>query len=205
MTTPHRSRRRRRSRCRSPTASRGCRRTCSAGSTRMLYDKRRAGEDVIDLGMGNPSDPPQEIGHREAGRGGPRHRQPRLLERQRHRQPAPRGGRQVLPQVRRAARSRERGDRLPRLEGGLQPHVPGPDGAGRHGDRPGAVLSDPRLRDRAGVGATSSRWKWPTATSSSRTSPTPASTSTRGRSCWSSTTRTIRRASSSSRSSSTRW
>jgi alanine-synthesizing transaminase len=27
----------------------------------MLYNKRRAGEDVIDLGMGNPSDPPQEI------------------------------------------------------------------------------------------------------------------------------------------------
>jgi alanine-synthesizing transaminase len=27
----------------------------------MLYNKRRAGEDVIDLGMGNPSDPPPEI------------------------------------------------------------------------------------------------------------------------------------------------
>lgn len=27
----------------------------------VLYDKRRAGRDVIDLGMGNPSDPPQEI------------------------------------------------------------------------------------------------------------------------------------------------
>ncbi len=27
----------------------------------MLYNKRRAGDDVIDLGMGNPSDPPQEI------------------------------------------------------------------------------------------------------------------------------------------------
>src|SRR5262245_3311018 len=26
-----------------------------------LYAKRRAGEDVIDLGMGNPSDPPQEV------------------------------------------------------------------------------------------------------------------------------------------------
>ena len=26
----------------------------------MLYQKRRAGEDVIDLGMGNPSDPPEE-------------------------------------------------------------------------------------------------------------------------------------------------
>lgn len=26
-----------------------------------LYDKRRRGDDVIDLGMGNPSDPPQEL------------------------------------------------------------------------------------------------------------------------------------------------
>ena len=28
---------------------------------KLLYDKRRAGDDVIDLGMGNPSDPPQDI------------------------------------------------------------------------------------------------------------------------------------------------
>jgi alanine-synthesizing transaminase len=28
---------------------------------KLLYDKRRAGEDVIDLGMGNPSDPPQDL------------------------------------------------------------------------------------------------------------------------------------------------
>jgi alanine-synthesizing transaminase len=27
----------------------------------MLYNKRRAGEDVIDLGMGNPSDPPEDM------------------------------------------------------------------------------------------------------------------------------------------------
>ncbi|MAT72217.1 MAG: aminotransferase [Planctomycetaceae bacterium] len=27
----------------------------------MLYDKRRAGDDVIDLGMGNPSDPPEDL------------------------------------------------------------------------------------------------------------------------------------------------
>ena len=27
----------------------------------VLYAKRRAGEDVLDLGMGNPSDPPQEL------------------------------------------------------------------------------------------------------------------------------------------------
>ena len=28
---------------------------------RLMYQKRRAGDDVIDLGMGNPSDPPQDI------------------------------------------------------------------------------------------------------------------------------------------------
>src|SRR5687767_10731893 len=27
----------------------------------LLYNKRRAGDDVIDLGMGNPSDPPQQL------------------------------------------------------------------------------------------------------------------------------------------------
>jgi alanine-synthesizing transaminase len=28
---------------------------------RVMYEKRRAGEDVIDLGMGNPSDPPEKL------------------------------------------------------------------------------------------------------------------------------------------------
>ena len=28
---------------------------------KMIYDKRVAGDDVIELGMGNPSDPPQEM------------------------------------------------------------------------------------------------------------------------------------------------
>jgi len=28
---------------------------------RLMYAKRRAGDDVIDLGMGNPSDPPQDV------------------------------------------------------------------------------------------------------------------------------------------------
>ena len=27
----------------------------------LLYEKRRAGSDVIDLGMGNPQDPPAEL------------------------------------------------------------------------------------------------------------------------------------------------
>ena len=28
---------------------------------KLLLDKRRAGNDVIDLGMGNPSDPPEDL------------------------------------------------------------------------------------------------------------------------------------------------
>src|SRR5512136_1528593 len=28
---------------------------------KLMYEKRRAGGDVIDLGMGNPTDPPQEL------------------------------------------------------------------------------------------------------------------------------------------------
>jgi alanine-synthesizing transaminase len=28
---------------------------------KLMYDKRRSGDDVIDLGMGNPSDPPQDL------------------------------------------------------------------------------------------------------------------------------------------------
>ena len=28
---------------------------------KLMYEKRRAGDDVIDLGMGNPTDPPQDL------------------------------------------------------------------------------------------------------------------------------------------------
>ena len=38
----------------------------------LKYQKRRAGIDVIDLGMGNPTDVPDPCSHREALRGGPR-------------------------------------------------------------------------------------------------------------------------------------
>ena len=43
-----------------------------AANQPLLYEKRRAGDDVIDLGMGNPSDPPQDLVDRKAGRSGPR-------------------------------------------------------------------------------------------------------------------------------------
>ena len=45
---------------------------------KLMYQKRRSGEDVIDLGMGNPSDPPAGSGHRKTGRSRPRPEKPRL-------------------------------------------------------------------------------------------------------------------------------
>ena len=150
----------------------------------LLYNKRRAGDDVIDLGMGNPSRPARGFRHREAGRGRPRPAQPRLLaSRTASPTSAAKWPAKYFKRVRRAARPGRGSDRLPRLEGRLQPHVPGDDGPGRHGDRAGAVFSDPRLRDRAGLGNVIALEVARPATSSSRTSPTPASTSTRGRSC----------------------
>ena len=59
----------------------------------LKYRKRRAGIDVIDLGMGNPDRPARGVGHRQALRGRPRLAEPPLQRRHRHLQPAPRGRR----------------------------------------------------------------------------------------------------------------
>ena len=70
----------------------------------LLYNKRRAGDDVIDLGMGNPSDPPEDFVIEKLAEAARDPAQPRLQQVERHRQPAPRSGREVLQAVRRAAR-----------------------------------------------------------------------------------------------------
>ena len=113
---------------------------------RLLYEKRRAGADVIDLGMGNPSDPPEDMVIEKLAEAA---RDPRN-----HGYSESRG----LLNLRREVASKyfkhygvrldpgERDHRLPRLEGGVQPPLPGVDGPGRHGDRPHAVLSCPSLR-----------------------------------------------------------
>ena len=44
----------------------------------LLHQKRKAGQDVIDLGMGNPSEPPQDVVIEKLAGGGPRPEQPRL-------------------------------------------------------------------------------------------------------------------------------
>ena len=59
---------------------------------KMKYEKRVAGIDIIDLGMGNPTDPTPEMRRRQTRRGGPRSAQPPLQRQQRHRRPAPGGG-----------------------------------------------------------------------------------------------------------------
>ncbi len=71
-----------------------------------IHEKRTAGDDVIDLGMGNPTDPPQELVIDKLVESRPRSAQPPLQQVQRHHQPPPRGGRQVPQEVRRAARPR---------------------------------------------------------------------------------------------------
>ena len=68
----------------------------------LLYKKRRTGDDVIDLGMGNPSDPPQDLVIEklvEAARSG----QSRLQPVDGHSESAPGGGQQIPEEVRRAA------------------------------------------------------------------------------------------------------
>ena len=112
-----------------------------------MYEKRRAGDDVIDLGMGNPTDPPQDLVIEKLAEAARDPKNHGYSASPGHPQPAPRSGRPSISSsygVRLDPRARS--DRLPRLEGGLQPHVPGAGGAGRHGHRAGPVLSGPSLR-----------------------------------------------------------
>ena len=58
----------------SSAGSTRCRRTSSAIMDALKIEARRAGEDVIDLGFGNPDLPSPDIAVEEAGRGGARTR-----------------------------------------------------------------------------------------------------------------------------------
>ena len=159
----------------------------------LKYRKRRDGIDVIDLGMGNPTDPPGGVGHRQALRGRPRLAQPPLQCRDRHLQPAPRGRQALRIAVRRQPRSRPGGRRDDRLEGRLQPHVPGSPGAGRYGARARAELSDPHPRGRAGLRQRDLARCPRRLELSWRTSLGPARVCIPGRRSWSSTIPTTRR------------
>ena len=109
-------------------------------------------------GHGQPDRPARAVGHRQALRGRPRLAGTTATA-------SPPGvynlRREVAAKyenaVRRRPRPRPRGRRHDRLEGGVQPHVPGPARAGRHGAGPGAELPDPRPRRRPGLGQRRSR------------------------------------------------
>ena len=119
----------------------------------LKYRKRRAGIDVIDLGMGNPDRPARRLGHRQALRGRPRPAEPPLQRRHRRPQPPPRG--------RRSATSRGSASRLdPDHEvvatigskEGFSHMCLALLGPGRHRPGPRAELPDPRPRHRPGLG-----------------------------------------------------
>ena len=75
----------------------------------LKIEARRAGEDVIDLGFGNPDLPSPDDRRREALRGGAQQPQPPLLVQPGHPEAA-RGGRRPLPAaLRRRPRPRDRG------------------------------------------------------------------------------------------------
>ena len=63
---------------------------------RLMYEKRRAGDDVIDLGMGNPSDPPQDLVIEKLAEAARDPKNHGYSEAHGHPQPAAGGGRQVF-------------------------------------------------------------------------------------------------------------
>ena len=80
---------------------------------KLKYEKRVAGIDVIDLGMGNPTDAPDPLIIDKLAEALAGSAQPPLLGRQRHRQPAQEVAVRYYKQVRRPARPRRRSHRLP--------------------------------------------------------------------------------------------
>ena len=90
-----------------------------AAINELKLELRRAGEDVIDLGFGNPDLPSPEACGREATRGGAQPAQPPLLVESRDPEPAAGDLRPVPPPLRRRARSRDTGADDDRRQGGL--------------------------------------------------------------------------------------
>ena len=106
----------------------------------LMYEKRRAGDDVIDLGMGNPTDPPQDLVIEKLAEAA---RDPKNHGYSRPGHPRACGAkwpRKYLKQYGVRLDPESRSDRLPGIERGLQPYVSGPGGAGRHGHRAGPLL-----------------------------------------------------------------
>ena len=107
---------------------------------------RARGEDIVDLGMGNPDGAPPDACHRQAGRGrGQADRAP-LFGVEGHPRPAQGPGRLLPAPLRGRARSRPRGDRHAGQQGGPRQPRPGDHRAGRRRADPQPQLSDPPFR-----------------------------------------------------------
>ena len=119
---------------------------------KMKYDKRVAGVDIIDLGMGNPTDPtPAPVVERLASAAlDPRNH--RYKREQWHQRAEERSRPQIRRAVRRDARSRGRSHRHHRQQGRAQPHVPGAARPGRYRRRARSRLPRSPLRARHGRG-----------------------------------------------------
>ena len=109
----------------------------------MMKSARRAGEDIVDLGMGNPGHGDAPARDREDLRGGAQPEEPPLLGVARHPEPARRDLRVVPAAPRRRARPGDGGDRRDRREGGAVPLRADDDRAGRRGAVSGSRVPDP--------------------------------------------------------------
>ncbi len=127
------------------TGSSACLRTSSRSSTISRPRREPRGEDIIDLGMGNPDQATPKHIVDKLVRGRPQPAQPSLLGLQGH-HAAPQGRHHLVPRpLRRRARPGDRGHRDDRRQGGHGP--PGPRGAParRRGARAQSDVSDPLL------------------------------------------------------------
>jgi PBP1b-binding outer membrane lipoprotein LpoB len=116
---------------------------------KMKYDKRVAGIDIIDLGMGNPTDPTPEA----SSKNWPRPPAIRAITAtpSATASPACAGSRpKISRQIRRRTRPRNRSHRHHRLQGRIQPSLPGAARPRRHRDRARSGVPHPHLRRRHG-------------------------------------------------------
>ena len=158
----------------------------------LKYRKRRDGIDVIDLGMGNPTDPPEQwVVDKlcEAAR-----------DSRNHRYSVATGVFNLRREVANryearfevSTRSRPGNRRNHWLQRGFQPHVLGASGPWRYGDCPGPELSDSHPRDRSGLGQRDHARRARPGQLPLPTSPESARACFLGPRSWFSTTPTIR-------------
>ena len=112
----------------------------------LTLELRRAGDDVVDLGFGNPDLPSPDLAVEKLARGGAEPAQPPLLGLEGDPEPPPRRGDAVQAQVRRRSRPRHAGAEHDRRQGRpLAPDV-GAARARRLGARAEPELPDPHPR-----------------------------------------------------------